>query len=280
MPTTYSHYRFGAECIGVMPEELQKIVNEHRDLFDIGVHGPDIFFYDLLHDNIVSYGDKMHFQEARPFFENCIKVYHENEEKDEMMAYILGFLTHFTFDSQAHGYVDRKAEVSGITHNLVESQYDGYLMRKEGRKVNLVDRSESLKPSKEAARIIALFFPFDERIMYRVCKCHKRVINTLNCVSNFKFKFTNFCLKLTKGDGKKDLPVSREELAICKDSNLRLEKLQKKALKLYPKLLNDFLKALHGEKKLMRYFNHDFSPWPDYKEIPVLSYEEELNYKI
>ena len=48
MPTTYAHYRFGAECISVMPEQLQKIVNEHRALFDIGVHGPDIFFYDLI----------------------------------------------------------------------------------------------------------------------------------------------------------------------------------------------------------------------------------------
>ena len=280
MPTTYSHYRFGKECIGVMPEDLQKIVNEHRALFDIGVHGPDIFFYDLKHDDVAAYGGDMHFKPARDFFENSIKVYHEHEEKDEMMAYLLGFLSHFTLDSQTHGYVDRKMEESGITHNKVESQYDGYLMRKEGRKVNLVDRSESLKPSKEAAHIIALFFPFDEKVMYRVCRCHKRVINSLNCISNLKYKLLTFGLSLTKDDGKKDLPVNPEEEDICKDSNLRMEKLQKKALRLYPKLLNDYLKALNGEKKLMRYFNHDFGPWADYKEIPVLSYEEELNYKI
>ena len=52
MPTTYTHWRFGQECIDVLPDELKKIVNDHRDLYDIGVHGPDIFFYDQLHKDV------------------------------------------------------------------------------------------------------------------------------------------------------------------------------------------------------------------------------------
>ncbi len=277
MPTTYAHYRFGDECISVMPEHLQKIVSEHRELFDIGVHGPDIFFYDLIHHEFPAYGHKMHEEQARVFFENAVRVYQDHADKEEMMAYLLGFLSHFTFDSQSHGYVDRKAEVSGITHNKVESQYDGYLMRKEGRQVNLVDRAESLKPSRKSARIIALFFPFDEKTMYRICKDHKLVISTLNCVSDFKYRFMNFVLDRTND---RDLPVNPQEEAVCRDSNLRMEKLQKKALKLYPKLLDDLLQALEGKKKLPRYFAHNFGPWKDYQEIPVLSYEEELNYKV
>ncbi len=277
MPTTYAHYRFGDECISVMPEQLQKIVNEHRALFDIGVHGPDIFFYDLIHHEYPAYGHKMHGERARVFFDNAIRVYQDHAEKEEMLVYLLGFLSHFTFDSQAHGYVDRKAEVSGITHNKVESQYDGYLMRKEGRKVNLVDRAESLKPSRKNAYIIALFFPFDDRIMYRIIKDHRLVISTLNCVSRFKYRFMNFVLDKTSD---RDLPVNPQEETVCRDSNLRLEKLQKKALKLYPKLLEDLTDALDGKKKLPRYFNHDFGPWKDYQEIPVLSYEEEINYKV
>ena len=276
MPTTYAHYRFGDECIGVMPEHLQKIVKEHRDLFDIGVHGPDIFFYDLIHHDIAAFGHQLHEKQAMAFFDNAIRVYQDHAEKEEMMAYLLGFLSHFTFDSQAHGYVDRKAEVSQISHNKVESQYDGYLMRKEGRKVNLVDRSESLKPSRKNARIIALFFPFNEQVMYRTCKDHRFVINSLNCISSFKYRLANFLLDRLMGGKNRDLPVNPYEEDICKDSNLRLEKLQSKALKLYPKLLA----AIDGEKKLPRYFNHNFGPWEDYQEIPILSYEEECNYKV
>ena len=277
MPTTYAHHRFGEECISVMPEHLQQIVREHRDLYDIGVHGPDIFFYDLIHHDFPALANRMHEEPAKVFFEKAIRVYQDHSEKEEMLVYLLGFLSHFTFDSQAHGYVDRKAEVSGITHNKVESQYDGYLMRKEGRQVNLVDRSESLKPSRKSARVIALFFPFDERTMYRICKDHKLVINFLNCTSDFKYHLLNHFLNKTKD---RDLPVNRFEEEVCRDSNLRLEKLQKKALKLYPKLLDDLLEALEGKKKLSRYFNHAFGPWKDYQEIPVLNYEEERSYKV
>ena len=124
MPTTYAHYIFGSEVLYLLPEKYREIAEKYRSLYDTGVHGPDIlFYYDALKKNeVVSYGRRMHFTPARDFFENAKKVYESHEDKEAMMAYILGFLTHFAFDSTAHGYVDRKAEVSEVTHNRVESE--------------------------------------------------------------------------------------------------------------------------------------------------------------
>ena len=45
MPTTYAHYKFGNEVISALPRPLQSSIENHRELFDIGVHGPDILFY-------------------------------------------------------------------------------------------------------------------------------------------------------------------------------------------------------------------------------------------
>ena len=45
MPTTYTHHRFGSECLAALPEELREAVQRYRGLYDTGVHGPDIFFY-------------------------------------------------------------------------------------------------------------------------------------------------------------------------------------------------------------------------------------------
>ena len=45
MPTTYAHYKFGKEVISALPRPLQSAIENHRELFDIGVHGPDILFY-------------------------------------------------------------------------------------------------------------------------------------------------------------------------------------------------------------------------------------------
>ena len=46
MPTTYAHYRFGCDVLAAMPTDLREIVEKHRQLFDFGVHGPDLLFYD------------------------------------------------------------------------------------------------------------------------------------------------------------------------------------------------------------------------------------------
>ena len=45
MPTTYTHQRFGSECLAALPEERREAVQRYRGLYDTGVHGPDIFFY-------------------------------------------------------------------------------------------------------------------------------------------------------------------------------------------------------------------------------------------
>ena len=46
MPTTYAHYRFGCDVLAAMPSDIRKIVEQHRQLYDYGVHGPDLLFYD------------------------------------------------------------------------------------------------------------------------------------------------------------------------------------------------------------------------------------------
>ena len=52
MPTTYTHYRFGKEVISALPRPLQGAIENHRELFDIGLHGPDILFY---HKALIKY---------------------------------------------------------------------------------------------------------------------------------------------------------------------------------------------------------------------------------
>jgi len=279
MPTTYAHYRFGCDCIETLPENLKEVIHKNRELFDMGVHGPDIFFYDLRHSDVVKYGNGMHNQPAREFFDRAIKVYKENDnDKQAMMSYLLGFLSHFALDSTCHGYIDRKKEVSGISHNKIESEYDGHLMRLDGKPVNQVNRAESLKPSKDRAAIIARFFPFDEKVMYRTTKMQQLIISLLVCKSNAKRAFvTNLLDKIGLKDYR-DLIVQVKELDECKDSNLRLDKLRANALLIYPELVNNFIDAINNNVELIDYFDHDFEPWPDYQQIPILKLNEELDY--
>ena len=45
MPTTYAHDLFGQKVYRQMPEEVKQIIRENGELYRIGLHGPDIFFY-------------------------------------------------------------------------------------------------------------------------------------------------------------------------------------------------------------------------------------------
>ena len=48
MPAAYTHYRFGRDVLRLLPPEKRQIIASHRALYDIGLHGPDIFFFTIL----------------------------------------------------------------------------------------------------------------------------------------------------------------------------------------------------------------------------------------
>lgn len=45
MPSTYAHYRMGQEVIKQVSAPVRDIIMKHKQLYDIGLHGPDILFY-------------------------------------------------------------------------------------------------------------------------------------------------------------------------------------------------------------------------------------------
>ena len=47
MPSTYAHYRFGQEVLKELPNDIKKIIIENKELYDIGLPGPDLLFYYL-----------------------------------------------------------------------------------------------------------------------------------------------------------------------------------------------------------------------------------------
>ena len=280
MATTYAHWRFGDMCLETLPKDLRKIVNEHRDIYDIAVHGPDIFFYDLLHSSVPSYGYSLHNIPVSVFLTNAKEVYDQNGCKDEMMTYLLGWLTHFVLDSTVHSYVECKRQTCNISHNEVEAQWDRHLMIKDERVPNLVDRSESLKPSIKNTKVISLFYPFNGLKVYRACLWHVAIIRLTNAISIRKQNFLQKVCRKLKADNYADIYIDFYEHEVCKDANLRLDKLMDKALKLYPKLVNNFIKFLNDEQDLIKYFDHDLDVWPDYKQTKILSYEDELKYNV
>lgn len=280
MPATYAHWNFGGKCIEVMPKDLAQIVRDNREIYDLGVHGPDIFFYDLAHPNITKYGSSLHDIPVSEFFTNSKNQYNTHNEKDAMLAYLIGFLSHVVLDSACHSYVERKIQVTKISHNHIEAQWERHLMELDKRQPNLVDRTESLKPNKENARIISYFYKTDEKVVARTTRNQKLIVKALNCISPIKEKVLKKILCTLNLNNFADLFINFEEDEKCADSNLRLDKLSEKAISTFKKELKVLVDFLNDKGELSKYFDTDLSVKPNYKDIEVLPLEKELTYKV
>jgi len=160
MPTTYTHYRFGKDVIDSLPRQLKADVKNNRQLFDIGVHGPDILFYTKspFKDHVRKTGTGLHHQSAEGFFRNSAKVIRKAADKSAARAYLYGLITHFVLDSESHKYVEKMIQESGVGHNEIEAEFDAYLLEKDKYNPHTYNRTIHIRPSIKKAKVIAPFF--------------------------------------------------------------------------------------------------------------------------
>ena len=125
MPGFRSHYFFGDECTKAI-KELPECIKNHRNVYNLGQQGPDIFFYcpeaHLFYPKNV--GFMMHSDRVGLFFEKLLKTreYFTRPEHLEVVdAYILGFIGHYSLDTVAHPYIHDRAEKMKYRHEFSKS---------------------------------------------------------------------------------------------------------------------------------------------------------------
>ena len=76
MPAAYSHYRLGQLVLDKLNQPLKRVLETNQDLFDIGLHGPDILFYNrpYIHSKINRLGSAMHKERADIFFYQALEI--------------------------------------------------------------------------------------------------------------------------------------------------------------------------------------------------------------
>ncbi len=134
MPFTYAHYRFGTNLLPAMPGDVARTIQRFRGMFDVGLHGPDIFsFYTpLLHSSARYLCIKYHEQTGQEFFPRvcrCVRL----EKSEASTAYLYGLLCHYCLDSVMHPYLAEKSKELGIPQLEIEVEFDRYLLEKDGK---------------------------------------------------------------------------------------------------------------------------------------------------
>lgn len=161
MPSTYAHYRFGVKMLQNMPADLRRTVNRFRRLYDVGLHGPDPFFYynPLVHTKTGDVGHKTHELTGQEFFERvCRSLRLDPSEGSE--AYLYGMLCHYCLDSVCHPFVNEKDKEGHGHHVQIESEFDRYLLELDGKNPpESQDLSNHIQLTAGEAETMSRFYP-------------------------------------------------------------------------------------------------------------------------
>ena len=160
MPSTYAHRRFGANVLEHLPTEIQNQITPYRELYDMGLHGPDLlFYYHAASSNKVGQlGNAMHEEPGEVFFAPAREVIRKTEDRGAALAYVLGYICHFALDSTCHPYVEQYVRSSGVSHCEIETEFDNMLMRRDGYDPLHFFTASHIHPSMERAKVVAPFY--------------------------------------------------------------------------------------------------------------------------
>ena len=262
MPSTYAHRRFGADVLALLPDGLRATLEQHRELYDIGLHGPDLmFYYKALQSNPVNrLGNTMHEQKGEVFFTRARAVVEHAADKDAALAYALGFLCHFALDSTCHPRVEQDVRESGVSHCEIETEFDNMLLRRDGKDPLHFLTASHIHPSMERAKVIA---PFYQGITilhsYDAMKGMVAVHKLLLASSPAKRWVVLTGMKAVgRYEGLHGLVANPQPNPACAESCEQLDALYQKALPLAERLILEYRDTLQTGAPLDQAYQHTF----------------------
>lgn len=157
MPATYSHYHFAKEVINKLENnDIKNIIINNIDTFNIGIHGPDIFFFYKPYKpcKINRYAKTIHHDLAINFFNEARSII----KNDSQLAYILGFICHYAFDHKEHPYISSIIKNTKVKHQEVESEFDRIYMIKDNLNPLTTPLTNHMKYNQSIATNLQPFF--------------------------------------------------------------------------------------------------------------------------
>ena len=239
MPATYAHYRFGAQMLRRMPGDVSRTAKRHRRLFDVGLHGPDLFFFykAARSTKIGRLGNQFHRQTGREFFERtCRNLRLEPSEAGQ--AYLYGVLCHYVLDSHCHPLVERYSWEGIASHARIETEFDRFLLRMDGKNppagMELTKHMVLTDPETET---VSRFYPGTEAKHIR--ESLKGMVGIRKALELPEGPVRSLVIKTmsTASETFRDMVMGTEPDAVCEELNLPLLERYRQAETAFPAML-------------------------------------------
>lgn len=135
MPAIFAHYTFGAEALADFAAPMRRIVCAHRGLFDLGLQGPDFYFFDqfqaLRGKHYSKTGSALHHGSCEKLL-LALEGEGGRRPTSAELAYLFGLIGHFALDSTAHPAIERWVAELAYDHHRLETEFDRYLLERRG----------------------------------------------------------------------------------------------------------------------------------------------------
>jgi len=271
MPAIFAHYLFGADTLRQFDDSVRRVVKTHRSLYNIGLQGPDFYFFDQLlrlrGKKYAQIGSELHHS-------SCAKLLLALEgdggkrPDSGSLAYLIGLIGHFALDSTCHPSIDRWVEELPYNHHRMETEFDRYLLKRcgaiEPRCFPLgicitADRATRLKVGQlyegaglgAASDVAALIADFG------------RIKNGLQTPGDGRYRFYQSVLRLAGAQEALGGIFMGPKDVLSDKTNPRLSALFDEAKKRYVALASNYMAHVFEDAPLDEYFQRDFEREPE-----------------
>ncbi|HBV67049.1 MAG TPA: hypothetical protein DEF04_01850 [Clostridiales bacterium] len=239
----------------------KRVINENINLFDIGLHGPDVLFYykPLKANDISKRGHRLHSMNADLFFEKARKIISECPDYEGAAAYIMGFICHFMLDSQCHPFISRK-EGDSLSHGAIETEFDRLFMLKNNFNPILFKPTSHIAVSSRSARVISWFFDgISEKDVYRALKSMKFYLDFLVSPGRIKRSLIILGLRLSGNyESMSGLIMGFEPIKRCIEINDALYRLYTESVEPASMLIAEYYRSIDMRDELSERFKRSF----------------------
>jgi len=265
MPSVYAHYVFGKKVYKLLPKEEKKMIKQAKDAYLLGLHGPDLLFYyfPICKNRINQQGRKMHGELAADFFDKGRKKY-QKDRIPALRAYLYGFLCHFILDSECHPYITCYMEEHELGHLEIETEFDRYLMEKDGFDPLYYVPIHHLIGRKHTRKQISGMFDRVSPGQIAICiYLFRKVITLFICRNPLKRIVMRKISKITGQDRYIGGLIMDGRIRLdCEESDAFLEERLKMAVPVAVKEICQFGKVLDGNSLLSLRLYRDYEKLP------------------
>lgn len=189
MPSNYAHHRFGQQTFRLLPPQIQKTIRRFPQLYSIGLHGPDLFFYysPFADTATGALGREYHKKTGAEYFTQACAHY-RSHPTEGAQSYLWGILSHYCLDSVCHPFVREATGQSSIGHTELEVEFDRYLMTlDEIEQPQTQDFSSYFRLTRGECLTVSEFYPPASASAIHTAARNTRLITKYLAIPNRKF---------------------------------------------------------------------------------------------